>query len=175
MTDADTPREIDAPPTAQELADLDALIARSVQSATPAVADSVAYPGRQMSAAELIAFWRDVRLVAMATVGGEGQPHIAPVHARLMGTMLQLVIYDSTVRRRDLQTNPRVAFTGWGPGGGAVILYGHAHEVAGSMRESRSGRSGATRRVVSIEVRLTRVYAMKPPEQAAAPEGEPPS
>jgi hypothetical protein len=175
MADANTPHETEAPPTAQELADLDALIARSVRTATPAVADSVAYSGRQMTAAELIAFWRDVRLVAMATVGSKGQPHIAPVHARLMGTMLRLVIYDNTVRRRDLEANPRVAFTGWGPGGGAAILYGRAHEVPGSLRESRSGRSGAARRVVSIEVRLTRVYAMKPPEQAAAPGGEPPS
>jgi hypothetical protein len=175
MAESSTPRETEAPPTAQELADLDALIARSVWTATPAVAESVAYSGRQMSAAELIAFWRDVRLVAMATVGAKGQPHIAPVHARLTGTVLRLVIYDNTVRRRDLEANPRVAFTGWGAGGGAVILYGRAHEVPGSLRESRSGRSGAPRRVVSIEVRLTRVYAMKAPERAVAPGGAPPS
>lgn len=175
MAEPSTPRQTEAPPTAQELAELDALIARSVRTATPAVADSVAYAGRQMSAAELIAFWRDVRLVAMATVGAQGQPHIAPVHARLTGTVLRLVIYDNTVRRRDLEANPRVAFTGWGTGGGAVILYGRAHEVPGSLRESRSGRSGAARRVVSIEVRLTRVYAMKAPERAGAPGGESPS
>ena len=30
-----------------------------------------------MTAAEFVAFWESVRLVAMATVGAAGQPHIA--------------------------------------------------------------------------------------------------
>ena len=154
------------PPTREELAALDALIARSTRTATPSVADSLAYPARQMTAAELVEFWRSVRLVAMTTVGPAGQPHTAPVHAELVGTRLRLVIYDNTIRRRDLATNPRVAFTTWGAGGAAVICYGRAREVPGSLRESRPGRSGEPRRVVEIEVRLTRVYAMRPPERA---------
>jgi hypothetical protein len=163
----------DVQPTAAQLADLTALIERSVRTAGPAVADSVAYPARQMTAAELTAFWRSVRLVAMATAGPAGQPHIAPVHAELSGTTLRLVIYDNTVRRRDLESNPRVAFTAWGPDGAAAILYGRAREVAGSLRESRPGRSGAARRVVSVEVRLTRVYAMRAPDRSASRAGEP--
>ena len=165
----------DAQPTAAQLADLTALIERSVRTAGPAVADSVAYPARQMTAAELVAFWRNVRLVAMATVGPASQPHIAPVHAELSGTTLRLVVYDNTVRRRDLQSNPRVAFTAWGADGAAAILYGHAREVPGSLRESRPGRSGAARRVVSLEVRLTRVYAMRAPDRSAARAGAPPA
>jgi hypothetical protein len=72
-------------PTPEELADLQALLDRSTGTATPAVADSVAYPARQMSAAEFVEFWRSIRLVAMATVGPARQPHIAPVHAELGG------------------------------------------------------------------------------------------
>jgi hypothetical protein len=98
-------------PTPAELLALQALLDRSTRTATPAVADSVAYPARQMSAAEFVEFWRSVRLVAMATVGPAGQPHIAPVHVELAGTMLRLRIYEDTVRRQDLATNPRVAFT----------------------------------------------------------------
>lgn len=56
-------------PTPAELLALQALLDRSTRTATPAVADSVAYPARQMSAAEFVEFWRSVRLVAMATVG----------------------------------------------------------------------------------------------------------
>lgn len=153
------------PPTSEDLAALDALIARSARSATPSVADSLAYPARQMTAAELVEFWRNVSLVAMTTVGPAGQPHTAPVHAELSGTRLRLVVYEDTVRRRDLATNPRVAFTTWGAGGAAVICYGRAYEVPGSLRETRPGRSGRPRRVVAIEVRLTRVYAMRPPER----------
>ncbi len=152
------------PPPPDDLAALQALLDHSTRTATPAVGDSVAYPARQMTAAEFVAFWRSVPLVAMATVGRAGQPHLAPVHAEIAGTTLRLVVYENTVRRRDLARNPRVAFTTWGPGGAAAIVYGHAREVPGSLRASRPGQSGRPRRVVTVEVRLTRVYALRPRE-----------
>jgi hypothetical protein len=147
-----------------DLAALDALIARSIRTATPSVADSIAYPDRQMTAAELVAFWKDARMMAMATVGPGGQPHLAPVHSELDGTTLRLVVYENTVRRADLRRNPRVAFTTW-KDGAAAILYGRAREVPDSLRDARAGRSGTPRRVVTIEVALTRVYAMRAPER----------
>ena len=151
-------------PTPAELLALQALLDRSTRTATPAVADSVAYPARQMSAAEFVEFWRSVRLVAMATVGPAGQPHIAPVHAELAGTMLRIRIYEDTVRRPDLATNPRVAFTTWADGA-VAILYGRAREVPSSLRPARPGQSGRPRRVVTIEVQLSRIYAMRAPER----------
>jgi hypothetical protein len=147
------------------LAALQRLIERSARTATPSVADSIAFPDRQMTAAELVAFWKDARMMAMATVGPKGQPHIAPVHSELDGAMLRLVIYDDTVRRMDLATNPRVAFTAW-KDGAAAIAYGRAREVPGSLRDARPGRSGRPRRVVAIEVALTRIYAMRAPERS---------
>ncbi len=161
---------VHTPPTAEDLAALQALIERSTRSATPAVADSLAYPARQMSAAELVAFWRSVRLVAMATVGSAGQPHIAPVHAEIEGTTLHVSVYENAVRRRDLAGNPRVAFTAWGPDGAAVILYGRAREVPDSLRDARAGRSGTPRRVVTIDVALTRIYAMRAIERTETSE-----
>ena len=149
------------------LAALQALMRRSVRTATPAVADSLAYPERQMTAAELVEFLQGTRMLAMATVGPAGQPHLAPVHAELIGTTLRLVVYENTVRRQDLRQNPRVAFTTWREGA-AVLLYGRAREVPGSSREARAGRSGKPRKVVTVEVRLTRVYAMRAPEPAAS-------
>ncbi len=148
------------------LAALQALLDRSTRSATPAVADSVAYPERQMRAAELVAFWKNARIMAMTTVGPNGQPHSAPVHSTLDGTTLSLVVYANTVRRADLKTNPRVSFTTW-KDGAVAILYGRAREVPGSLRETRPGRSGTPRHVVTIEVRLTRAYAMRAPEPPA--------
>lgn len=59
-------------------------IDRSAASAGPAAADSLADPARQMSAAEFVEFWQSVRLVAMATVGASGSPHVAPVRAARM-------------------------------------------------------------------------------------------
>jgi hypothetical protein len=152
-------------PTPAELAALQALLDRSTRTATPAVADSVAYPARQMSAAEFVEFWRSVRLVAMATVGPAGRPHIAPAHAQLAGTTLRLAVYEDATRRQDLAANPRVAFTTWRADGAVAILYGRAREVPGSLREARPGQSGRPRRVVTVEVSLTRVYAMRAPER----------
>ena len=141
---------------------LQGLIDRSVRTATAAVADSVAFAGRQMTAAELVEFWNGTRLVAMSTTGPAGQPHIAPVHAELAGRTVRLVVYENAVRRRDLAGNPRVAFTAFRDGA-VVLAYGRAREVPGSLRDARPGRSGQPRRVVTIEVALTRVYAMRAP------------
>ncbi|HVA83557.1 MAG TPA: pyridoxamine 5'-phosphate oxidase family protein [Candidatus Binataceae bacterium] len=154
-------------PDEKGLSDLEALqslIDRSAASAGPAAADSLAYPGRQMSAAEFVEFWQSVRLVAMATAGENRSPHIAPVHARLDGTRMRLVVYDNTLRRRDIAANPRVAFTTWRADGAAAIVYGVAREVAGSLRPARAAQSGKPRQVIELEVKLTRVYAMRPPE-----------
>lgn len=150
-------------PTPEQLSALQRLIDDSTRTATAAVAESVAYPGRQMGAAELVDFWRSARLCAMTTVGSAGQPHMAPVHADIRGTTLHLVIYDNTVRRRDLVNNPRVGFTTWRDGAVAVV-YGRAREVPNSLRPTRPGRSGAERCIVEIEVQLTRVYAMRAPD-----------
>jgi hypothetical protein len=151
---------------ADPLAALQALLDRSVRTATSAVADSVAFPERQMTASELVEFWQSARVMAMTTVGPSGQPHTAPVHTELDGTTLRLVVYENTVRRTDLRTNPRVAFTTW-KDGAAAIAYGRAREVPGSLRPARAGRSGAPRNVVAIEVTLTRIYAMRAPEKTA--------
>jgi hypothetical protein len=152
------------------LATLQALLDRSIETATPAVGDSVAYPDRQMSAAELVEFWKAARIMAMTTVGQGGQPHTAPVHSTLEGTTLTLVVYDNTIRRADLRTNPRVSFTTWRDGA-VAILYGRAREVPGSLRATRPGRSGTPRNVVTLVVELTRAYAMRAPEPTT-PVGE---
>ena len=152
---------------AADLAGLQAIIDRSTKTATPSVADSVAYPARQMTSAEFVEFWSSVRLVAMATVGDKGQPHLAPVHAQIVGTTLKLVVYDNTIRRADLARNPRVGFTTWDDHGAAVIVYGRAREMPGSIRDARPGQSGKPRRVIGIEVAITRIYAMRAPQRSA--------
>lgn len=151
----------------QALKSLQSLIDRSAASAGPAAADSLAYGPRQMSAAEFVEFWKSVRLVAMATVGEDARPHIAPVHARLDGTRLYLVIYENTLRRRDIASNPQVAFTTWRADGAAAIVYGVARELPDTLRPARPAQSGKARQVVEIEVRLTRIYAMRPPDRPA--------
>lgn len=139
---------------------LERLLARSGEAAGPALADSVAWAPRRMGAAALIEFWKDIRLVAMATVGGAGQPHLAPVHATLDGDRIRVLVYEDALRRRDLASNPRVAFTAWSGDGGVVIAYGRGRELEGSLRDARPSQAGRPRRVVEVEVKLTRIYAM---------------
>jgi len=146
-----------------DLAALQAIIDRSTKTASPAVAGSIAFPARQMRAEDLIEFWRNNRLIAMSTVGANGAPHIAPVHARIVGAQIRLVIYDNTVRRVDLATNPRVAFSAWNAEGAAVIVYGRAREIPNSLREARTGQDGTPRKVIELDVTLTRIYAMRAP------------
>ena len=82
-------------------------------------------------------------------------------------TTMRVVIYENAVRRSDLAKNPRVAFATWREDGAAAILYGRAIEVPGSLREARAGRSGEPRKLVEVAVKLTRIYAMRPPERKA--------
>lgn len=150
--------------TAEALATLQAVLDRSRTSAGPAVLDTFAHQDRRMSAAEFVAFWNASSLKAMSTVGRSGTPHIAPVHAEFRAGRLRTTIYEKAVRRRDLRHNPRVAFTTWGPNGAVAILYGIAREVPDSLRDTRPGATGATRRVVTLDIEVTRIYAMKPRE-----------
>jgi len=151
--------------TDEARAALDALLAASAGAASPALADSVAWEPRRMDAAALFEFWRTIRLVAMTTVGPHGQPHTAPVHAELHGATMRVLVYEDATRRRDLAANARVAFSAWDQEGAVAILYGRATEIAGSLRDARPAQSGRARRVVEVEVRLTRVHAMRAKQQ----------
>jgi pyridoxamine 5'-phosphate oxidase-like protein len=144
----------------EALAQLQRVLDRSTGSAGQAVRDTFEHVDRRMTATEFVTFWNGTRMKAMATVGARG-PHIAPVHAEFVDGRLRSTIYEHAVRRRDLRTNPEVALTTWGPHGAAAIVYGRAREVPDSLRETRPGATGTARRTVTLEIEVTRIYAMK--------------
>lgn len=148
--------------SADALAHLQAVLDHSRTNAGRAVRETFDRPQRGMNAREFVAFWNGCKLKAMSTAGKQGLPHIAPVHAAFVDGRLRTTIYVDAVRRRDLQYNPSVAMTTWGEGGAAAILYGTAREIADSERETRPGASGRARRTVTLEIEVTRIYAMKP-------------
>src|SRR5262245_29242691 len=156
MTDS-----IDAWP-APTLAVLQAVLDRSRASAGPAVLDTFDRGERRLTAAQFVAFWNATRMKAMATVGADGVPHVAPVHAEFVAGRLRTTIYENAVRRRDLRRNSRVAFTTWGEHGATAIVYGVAREVPDSGQETRPGASGRPRRTVALDIEVTRIYAMGP-------------
>lgn len=140
---------------------LQRILDHSQASAGHAVRDTFQRPERQMSALEFAEFWNSTRMKAMSTVGPGGAPHIAPVHAELVRGHLRTTIFERAVRRKDLRTNPRVGFTCWGPHGAAAILYGTAREIPDSLRQTRTGASGAPRWTVTLEIEIERIYAMR--------------
>jgi hypothetical protein len=157
-----TPEERDpANWPANALQPIQRILDRSRTRAGQAVRDTFDRTERQMTALEFVTFWNSSRLKAMATVGKNGEPHIAPVHAEFVNGRLRSTIYENAVRRRDLRGNPRVALTTWGPNGAAAIVYGRAREVPDSLRQTRPGATGAARRTVALDIEITRIYAMK--------------
>jgi len=118
-------------------------------------------PGRQMDAAAFRAFVTDVRLWAMATTGRNGSPHIAPVHLQLSDEdELRMTIHTESVRMRDIERDPRVAFTAWADGGRMAIIYGVAQVIPGS--EGVSGAGGRDKPTARLRIEPARIYAMDP-------------
>ncbi len=146
------------------LAALQRVLDRSRERAGRAVRDTFEHPDRQMSALEFVQFWNAVSLKAIATVGSQARPHIAPVHAEFVEGRLRTTMYENAVRRADVRDNPHVALTTWAAHGAVAIVYGRAREVPDSLRETRPGATGRPRRTVAFEIDITRIHAMKPRE-----------
>ncbi|CAN5584244.1 hypothetical protein BH23CHL2_BH23CHL2_10930 [soil metagenome] len=116
-------------------------------------------PDRHMDADAFRAFVAETPLWAMATASASGSPHIAPVHLRLTDNdELQITIHTESVRMRDIERDPRVAFTGWADGGRMAIIYGSASVDPDSQRVSDAG--GREKPVASLRIVPARIYAM---------------
>ena len=140
---------------------LDDVLIDSRAAAGPDLKALIDQPGRHMDAAAFRAFVADVRLWAMATAGASGNPHIVPVHLSLAeDDELQMTIHTESVRMRDIERDPRVAFTAWADGGRMVILYGTAGVIPGSA--GVSGAGGRDKPTVRLRIEPTRIYAMDP-------------
>lgn len=139
--------------------DLETLIQSSHDNAGDALKAVFDAPGRRLSGDQIHELFGNTRLWAMATVGRKGQPHIAPVHLRLTEQgEIELTIQTESVRMRDIQREPKVAFTSWSGDGKTAILYGIAEPVPGTERESTAG--GRSKPVMTVRVTPTKLYAM---------------
>jgi hypothetical protein len=137
------------------------LLQRSRAAAGDDLKSLIDQPERHMNVEAFRAFVGEVRLWAMATTGASGNPHIAPVHLRLTeDDELQMTIHIESVRMRDIERDPRVAFTGWADGGRMAIIYGEAGIIPGSERTSGAG--GRHKPVATLKIEPTRIYAMDP-------------
>ncbi len=116
------------------------------------MAANFTHPEWAMTATEFRAFWRAPRLCAVGTVGPSGRPHAAPVEVSLLGDRFGIPTFAEAVRLRDLRANPWLSLTTWDDAYHAAIVYGRAE-----FSEASGGG------MVSVEVRPSRIYAIRAP------------
>jgi hypothetical protein len=132
------------------------LLDRSASSATPEVGRVFARDEWRLSAGGFLDFWAAQRICTVASVGSEGQPHIAVVHAGFQDDgRLTMRMFTGSVRAKDIGANSRIALSK-NLDGAVAMVYGRARIVEGT----EAVRQGAE--TVEVEIAVTRIYAMKP-------------
>lgn len=138
------------------LASVQAVLDRSAATASPEVGRVFARSEWRLDAADFLAMWSAQRWCTVASVGAEGQPHIAVIHADFQPDgRLTMRMFTGAVRARDIETNPRVALSK-NADGAVAMVYGLARAVPGTARVVREAET------VEVEIEVTRIYAMKP-------------
>jgi hypothetical protein len=129
----------------------------SAEKAGPVQKGVVSNPRWKGDAARFIEAWEKAHFAVITTVGANGQPHSAVVeNVKLQedGT-LRTKMYTASVRRKDIQTNPRISVVKI-EGGNAMTIYGKAREVPGTVQESFGGET------VDVEIDITRLFGILP-------------
>ncbi len=132
------------------------LLDRSAATATPEVGRVFARSDWRLDARTFLDMWRTQRICTVSSVGPNGQPHIAVVHAGFgHDGRLTMRMFTGSVRARDIRSNNRVALSKHLEGA-VAMLYGRAFPVAGTEAVRQAAET------IEVEVRLTRIYAMRP-------------
>jgi len=132
------------------------ILDRSARSASPEVGRVFARDDWRLSAEDFLAMWGGQRWCTVSSVGSNGQPHIAVIHADFQDDgRLTMRMFTGSVRAQDLRTNNRVALSK-NSDGAVAMVYGRAKVVPGT--ESTRGSA----ETVEVEIDVRRIYAMKP-------------
>jgi hypothetical protein len=112
--------------TADELLDLQALLDRGIQEASPMLRKIFRIPEGSLSAGQLTGHLQGFKTLAMATVTAKGEPRVAPVDAILFHGKFHVATDLSTARARHLRKRPAVSLTYYEGDNLAVIVHGIA-------------------------------------------------
>ncbi len=135
---------------------IQAVLDRSAATAGPEVARVFARPDWRLSAEQFLEMWRAQRWCTIASVGPNGQPHIAVIHADFQPDgRLTMRMFTGSVRARDIAANPRVALSK-NLDGAVAMVYGTARPVPGTEAVRHESET------VEVEIDIRRIYAMKP-------------
>ena len=132
------------------------ILDRSASTATPEVGRVFARPDWRLSSREFLEMWSAQRWCTIASVGPQGQPHIAVIHADFQPDgRLTMRMFTNAVRASDIARNNRVALSK-NLDGAIATVYGRTHVVPGTERALHDAET------VEVEVEVRRIYAMKP-------------
>ena len=95
--------------TAEELAELDALLTSSLRCASKHLRSIVTEGERTLNAAELTAVLTDMRALALATVTAGGEPRISGVDGHLLHGRWVFTTAGGAVKARHLRARPAVS------------------------------------------------------------------
>jgi general stress protein 26 len=122
--------------TEQDLAELQALIDRSVDSAGRFMRETFELPDHGLTARQLTGYFEDrIRPVAIATVTAKGEPRVSPVGAVFHRTKFHIPTAEYSMRVRHVRSRPAISLTHFEPNVIAVIVHGRAEIVSPGAAE----------------------------------------
>ncbi|MCS6801598.1 MAG: pyridoxamine 5'-phosphate oxidase family protein [Chloroflexota bacterium] len=135
---------------------IQAILDRTAKNARPEAARIFARDDWRFNAEQFMEFWQNTHWCTVASVGPNGQPHLAVIHSYFQPDgRLTMRMFTNSLRAKDLQTNNRVALNKNADGAVATV-YGRARIVPGSEAVRQGAES------VEVEIDITSIYAMKP-------------
>jgi hypothetical protein len=114
-------RETDA-----DLAELQALIERGIESAGPFLRSSFQMPEHTLSARQLVRCLEGLPTVACATVSAKGEPRVAPIGALFYRGRFHIPTTMAAARTRHVRRRPAISVTYYQGIDLAVIVHGRA-------------------------------------------------
>jgi pyridoxine/pyridoxamine 5'-phosphate oxidase len=115
--------------TAADLLQLQALLDRSIERASPFLRSSFEMPERSLSAAALGQRLEGMLTVSLATVTASGEPRVAPIDAVFLRGNFYVPTVAQAARARQLARRPAVSLTYYEGRTLAVIVHGRAEVV----------------------------------------------
>src|SRR5258706_13068220 len=97
--------------TQEDIERLQALLDTSIQRAGTFLRRSFQMPEHSLTAQQLIACWRDVPTVALATATTRGEPRIAPLGSLLYRGEIYLPTLATAARTRHVMNRPAASLT----------------------------------------------------------------
>jgi hypothetical protein len=112
--------------TAEQLAELDALLQHSIATAGEFLRRSFEMPEHSLSAAQLVRYLETDRVVALATTTARGAPRVAPVASVFFGGRFHLPTSATSSRVRHATARPEISLTHYVDVDAAIIAHGVA-------------------------------------------------